>query len=474
MIKFLSYGFALMMAICPGQNVFAQQREEREKSLSGFKTDIPAQLYNIILARPSDKSITISILANENLEGLVEYGLQKDKLSNKTPLISFAVGTTNFIELNNLQADKNYFYRVVFKRAGKQETSPIYSFRTQRRPGNGFTFAIQADSHLDENTDTAMYTQTLRNMASDGADFLVDLGDTWMDDKHEPDFKSSLSQYIAQRYYFGLVGKSSPVFFTLGNHDGEAGQPPRRNQTENMLKWATATRKAYYANPEPNSFYTGNAEKENELGNPGNYYAWQWGDALFVIMDAFRYSSGNRNPWQRSLGQVQYDWLKSTLQHSKAKFKFLFIHNLVGGVDLKGRGRGGAEAANYFEWGGKDTSDVNQFATQRPGWEMPIHDLMKQYKVDILFHGHDHFFAKQEKDGVVYQLVPQPGIERYGNTNMAAEYGYFSGVIKNNPGYLRVSVSGNKATVDYVQTSITERYKNKEIIYSYEISRKGN
>jgi len=51
---------------------------------------------------------------------------------------------------------------------------------------------------------------------------LVDLGDTWMTDKHHPDYTSALNQYQAQRYYFGTLCKSSSLFLTLGNHDGEA------------------------------------------------------------------------------------------------------------------------------------------------------------------------------------------------------------------------------------------------------------
>jgi len=130
-----------------------------------------------------------------------------------------------------------------------------------------------------------------------------------------------------------------------------------------------------------------------------NYYAWEWGNALFLVLDPFRFTMGNKDPWQRTLGNQQYQWLKTTLQNSKAVFKFVFIHNLVGGVDLKGRGRGGAEASQYYEWGGADTSGLNQFSINRPGWENPIHDLLLQYKVQAVFHGHDHFLPnKKETD----------------------------------------------------------------------------
>ncbi|HMV46563.1 MAG TPA: hypothetical protein PLD20_05060 [Blastocatellia bacterium] len=45
----------------------------------------------------------------------------------------------------------------------------------------------------------------------------------------------------------------------------------------------------------------------------------------------------------------------------------------------------------------------------RPGWELPIHQLLVKHKVSAVFHGHDHLFAKEELDGIVYQEVSQPG-----------------------------------------------------------------
>jgi len=92
-----------------------------------------------------------------------------------------------------------------------------------------------------------------------------------------------------------------------------------------------------------------------------------------------------------------------------------------------------------------------------------------QYKVSAVIHGHDHVFVKQIMDGIIYQVLPQPGSQRYGNTNSATEYGYKSGTIMNAPGYLRVTVKGNTAKVDYLQTSIDTEHKNGEILHSYQI-----
>lgn len=455
-------------ATAQGNN--AQNKAPKGPKESGiFYTDVPNHLYNIIIGRPTQNTVTVSILANDSIQGHIQYGTTIATMQSSSNTYDFVKGKTVFVPINKLLPNTKYYYQLVYNYQGKQLVSEVNSFQTQRAVNSDFTFTIQADSHLDENTSTDTYLQTLRNMASDSTDFLVDLGDTWMTDKYRSDYKDSYKQYVAQRYYFGTLCKSAALYATLGNHDGESGQQLKKGGTDKMTYWATTTRKSFYPNPSPSQIYSGNTYQEAGINYPENYYAWQWGNALFIVLDPFRFTSNNKNPWQRTLGSDQYQWLQTTLEKSTAKFKFVFIHNLVGGVDNKGIARGGVEAAKYFEWGGLDTSGINAFATYRSGWQMPIHQLLVKHHVNVVFHGHDHFFAKQALDGIVYQLLPQPGAFRYGNANSAKEYGYTSGTILNNPGYLRVHISNNKAIVDYVQTSTNNQYKNKEVLLSYTI-----
>jgi hypothetical protein len=64
-------------------------------------------------------------------------------------------------------------------------------------------FAVQADSHLDENTSGEVYLRTLANASVDRPDFHFALGDTFMTGKYiKPEL--SLPQYLAQRYYLGI------------------------------------------------------------------------------------------------------------------------------------------------------------------------------------------------------------------------------------------------------------------------------
>lgn len=455
-----------LLSSCFALHIAAQEGSGKKgyNHPSGYFHNItPEHLYDIILFRPTASAVTISVMCNEVREGYIEYGKNPASLSEKSGFVRFEKGKPLHLTLPSLATNTRYYYRLLLKATAekKEHTSDIGFFHTQRNPENSFVFTIQADSHLDENSSTDMYRQTLANMQADSADFLIDLGDTWMTDKYRNDFRESQQQYIAQRFYFGLLSRSAPLFLVLGNHDGESGKGGNRPGEENMTAWATATRKFYYANPAPNTFYSG--------GEDENFYAWEWGNALFIVLDPFRYTRDQRQPWQRTLGEKQYRWLQQTLEKSKMAMKFVFIHNLVGGADQKGIARGGAEAARFFEWGGWNADSSKGFKAQRPGWEMPIHDLLQQYGVNAVFHGHDHLFVKQELDGIVYQTLPQPGAMRYGNINSAAEYGYRSGVILNGPGYLRVKVEKEHCLVEYVQTSIDRKYQNGKLLYQYTI-----
>ncbi|MGL5318539.1 MAG: metallophosphoesterase family protein, partial [Bacteroidales bacterium] len=309
-------------------------------------------------------------------------------------------------------------------------TSKQFRFSMPGNESENFRFAVIADSHIDQNSDTAVYQMTLKNIGEYGSDFLVDMGDTFMTDKYGQEYTLAQGQYLAQRYYLGSVCHSLPLYLIQGNHDGETG-----DKRAEMTAWATRMSEMYFPGPDPK-----------------NYYYWERGDALMVVLDPFTYTSsqGSRDPWQRTLGEIQYHWLENVLKNSAKKFKFVFIHNLVGGVDVEGQSRGGAEAALYYEWGGKNWEGADEFSTKRNNWNMPIHQLLKKYGVQVVFHGHDHLYAKQEYDGIIYQCVQQPGLKRYDKLIYGDTYGYKNGILKYNPGHIRVKISPMNATIEYV------------------------
>jgi len=399
----------------------------------------------------------LSVLAYHDMEVTISYGSDKKALTLRSDQYVFKKGEPLDVVLDELKPDTRYFYRF-------SEDKETRTFHTQRSPGSTFTFTVTADPHLDRNTSPELYAITLRNALADRPDFHIDLGDTFMTDKYRNDYHEAAKQYLAQRYYFGLLCHSAPLFPVLGNHDCEAG---RRND---MSDWSNRMRTTYYPNPIPDGFYSGNAAKAVE-----NYYAREWGDALFVVLDPFWYTeirSGGNDGWSRTSGNEQYRWLKNTLMQSDERFKFVFSHHLVGGNDRNARG--GIEAVPYFDWGGRNRDGSRDFSAQRPGWEIPIHELLKKTRVSIVFHGHDHFFAKRELEGVVYQLVPQPGHPDGNSSRSAEEYGYLSGEILDGSGYMRVTVSKKEAVSEFIRSALSDDerrgHRNGEIVCSYSLN----
>lgn len=412
----------------------------------------PDYVFNTWLCRPGDDSITVSNLPWKDMELYIHFGEKANALSRRSETVKIGAGEAKNLVLNGLKADTGYFYQVNYRlEGGESAKDHVRGLHTRRAPTSAYTFVVQADSHLDINSSEKAYQQTLTNMKADKPDFLVDLGDTTMVDKFGNLFTRAESQYRAQRFYIGQVAHSAPVFLTLGNHDGEQGS--RLNGTaDSMPLWSLGMRKKYFPNPEPGGIYSGNTTPRDKAGLLQNYYSWEWGGALFLVLDPFWSTTQRKRDdnWDMTLGREQYRWLKSTLEASKAPFKFVFIHHLVGGL---GRDvRGGISAAPYMEWGGKNADGSEGFAQHRPGWERPIHQLLVKHGVSIVFHGHDHLFVKEQLDGIIYQEVPQPSHPN-GGTRSAEEYGY-KGVVLGSSGHLRVRVEPKQATVEYVRAAV--------------------
>ncbi|MEI7556441.1 metallophosphoesterase [Candidatus Chlorohelix sp.] len=427
-----------------------------------------------LLGLITDHSVTVKLIAAKELEAYLEFGTDSGNYSSKSNSVVIEKDKTFEIVIDNLQANTQYYYRLLYRAQGDTEflAGNAYSFHTQRKPGDSFTFTIQADPHRDENTNEELYRRTLANILADKPDFHIDLGDTFMTEKFAKTEGEVINRYVEERQFFDLIGHSIPLFLVNGNHEGENGWL-LNGKANNLAVWASNARNTYYLNPKPDSFYSGNGKEENFVGKRGGYYSWEWGNALFVTLDPFWYSTKKPSSfeanWNYTLGKEQYDWFKAVLEKSQANYKFVFSHNLVGGSDKDARG--GIEPAKYFEWGGLNGDGSYGFDKNRAGWGKPIHQLMVENKVTAFFHGHDHFFAKQELDGIIYQLVPQPGNPAFNRKDQVGEYGYVNGVIMTSSGHLRVTVSNSTVSVDYVRAYLAKDEnkdrKNGELAYNY-------
>lgn len=416
-----------------------------------------------LLGRPTDTTITLTVSADQALTIQAIWGQTSGIYTAESSTLSGPAGEPLFLTLDGLLPDTGYYYRLRWRTGdhGNFTTREEGRLHTRRLSGSPFTFTVQADSHLDGNSDLSLYHQTLGNILTDQPDFHIDLGDTFMCDKYSqpltaqeqpaPDAAAVDARYLYERGNFGLISHSVPLFLVNGNHEGENGRL-LTGHADCLPVWAALARQRYFLNPVPDGFYSGDSTREPFIGQRAAWYAWEWGDALFIVLEPYwnTTTAARRDGWAMTLGKTQYDWLKTCLETSRAPFRFIFIHGLVGALD--GQQRGGIEAAPYYEWGGLDENGSTAFPTQRPGWAMPIHELLVKTGVDLVFHGHDHLYARQELDGITYLTVPQPSTTRYTSAKGLAEmYHYRSGVLLSSSGHVRVRLEAGQAILEYVR-----------------------
>ncbi|HRD99030.1 MAG TPA: metallophosphoesterase, partial [Rubrivivax sp.] len=440
---------------------------------------------SVVLGCPTDRSIRANVYAPAQAGQVwLMVGSQSGVYERQTDSTPLAAGQPVEIGIEGLQPDTAYVYRLQFRSADGvgSGATPEYRFHTARAPGSSFSFAIQGDSHperVNSQFDEQLYQRTLLLAADAQPDFYVAMGDDFSVDTLDPatlNASQVVQRYALQRPYLGLIGRTAPLFLVNGNHE-QAARYLLDGMPDNLAVWAQNARNSYYAEPAPDSFYSGNPERVPHIGLLRNYYAWTWGDALFVVIDPYwaspvavdnTFGRSTKTPasgWDVTHGDAQYQWLKRTLEGSRARYKFVFAHHVMG------TGRGGIELAGRWEWGGLNAKGVNEFAAQRPGWALPIHALMVANKVTIFFQGHDHIWVRQQLDGVTYQTLSQPADPNYA---LNYESAYLSGQKWPSTGYTHVSVGPGGVTVSYIRTWLPKDEgpgkTSGDIAYSYTLS----
>ena len=214
-------------------------------------------------------------------------------------------------------------------------------------------------------------------------------------------------------------------FPVIGNWDGESGC-----NTSDEIARSMSQRLLYAPGPGPDTYPEGGSAN-------GDYYAFTWGDALFVVLNVMTYTPtchllgsgpGLADDW--TLGAAQLGWLDQTLAQATSKWRFLFIHHTVGGAagnaDDTAYGRGGGQAAHVGE-------------------QATIHAMMLQYGVQVFFYAHDHVFTDMVVDGIHYLLPGSAGAPWKFDSSETGYAHYWP-----DSGYARVQVAPDRAEVDLV------------------------
>jgi 3',5'-cyclic AMP phosphodiesterase CpdA len=269
-----------------------------------------------------------------------------------------------------------------------------------------------SDTHIGANLDYSnqgipdVLSSVSAQIRALNPDFLINLGDIL--DFHQFGFNDAVPSdtvardaYLNYRTLLGDTASNVAHFPVIGNWDGENG-----SYTSEEIERARSQRLLYLPSPSPTAYPEG-------TGPFQDYYAFSWGDALFVILNVMTYtptehllSSDPGLPDDWTLGQEQLEWLSATLAAATSKWRFLFIHHTVGG-------KAGNESNSAYGRGGGQAAYVGEQAI--------VHQLMLDHGVQIFFYGHDHAFVDMEVDGIHYTM---PGSAGAPWTFTTAETGY--------------------------------------------------
>lgn len=198
---------------------------------------------------------------------------------------------------------------------------------------------------------------------------------------------------IGTRKIYSALSPEIPIYWALGNHDGEMGYNITRNS-------AIYYRKKYFKLP---GLSAGGSPDEN-------FYPLSWGKkldvedtygnehlqgALFVVLDSQGYTNQlPRFPEDWTLGPEQKQWLENILK-IEATQKFVFLHHVLGGWPA-----GPSENRLDIAYGRGplfERSDYEGLVTRSDSIEqVEITQILKENKVDVVFYGHDHIFHTHE------------------------------------------------------------------------------
>ncbi len=266
-------------------------------------------------------------------------------------------------------------------------------------------------------------------IVKDAPDLLFNLGD--IIDLHGFGFNAPVPSrrwvrkgLLDYRWLLGALGRNAAHFAVLGNWDGEKGcftpQQRRRARSQRLI---------YLPNPTPTTYPEGGSAHQD-------YYAFRWGDALFVVLNVISYTVTEhvlQKPARSddfTLGAKQLAWFERTLTNATSPWKFVLIHHVVGG-------RAGNERNSSYGRGGGHAAKVGEQAR--------VHELMKKHGVAALFYGHDHVFYDMTVDSIHYTTAGSAGAPWKFTT---AETGYQ--VYWPDSGYARVRVSPSQVNVEFI------------------------
>jgi hypothetical protein len=304
-----------------------------------------------------------------------------------------------------------------------------------------FTFAVSGDNRPanNENPQPEVFLKLLEYMKQQNPAFYINTGDIIMGNtENENVIKRQFNDYLDALKTLGALNFVAP-----GNHD-VANNTSRKyfleliqdaalnNAGSSGIKAGTLLPGNGLPGDNPQETANNGSKIENGSTKNSLYYYLEYKGVYFIILNAYE-----KGYW----GLIEKDqlfWLGQLLEKLEDRPVFVFLHTPVYSVmnpDCI------TDGSLHVAFSSKENQDY-------------IRSLFARYKVDGVFCGHEHFFNKQEHDGVQYIITGCSGASPYA----PKDEGGFNH-------FLRIQVKAKSWMVDVINSSGNNVYT-EEVLFN--------
>ena len=322
----------------------------------------------------------------------IKWGLNENYADGDESIVQTLKDEKNNIyvyTLKSLIPSKKYFYKIITKNNTKYSGS-FYAAKDNKN--ENINFYVFGDTRTNTNVQDKLTGSMLKHMkASEGFQtFSLHTGDWVTTGNCE---KTWDKEYFNQKYKNNISLYSTiPIMGTRGNHELYGCGKQKENI---FLK--------YFPYP--------------YIEDDKTYYSFNYGQVQIFVLD--QYSDFNEDA-------EQYKWLIKSLTNSTYKWKFILLH-----APGWSAGRHENEKAQIF---------VQEY----------IQKLAEKYRVQMIFAGHNHFYAHSEINRVHHMTLGGGGARLYKPKNRP-------NLIKSEKAnhFLTLEIVGNHALVKAIRTDLS-------------------
>jgi hypothetical protein len=298
-----------------------------------------------------------------------------------------------------------------------------------------FTFTIAGDNRPANNTlpQPQVFLSILQQMKRISPAFFISTGDIINGNTEN-------QKVIERQYqdYLGAVKVLSCInFVSPGNHD-----VANTTSRDYFVKWINNKVFSEVNQSGQSGINIINLSEEGSLidnsgsgssnisGNTKLYYSFEFNGIYFVILDAYE-----RGYWGLIKAE-ELQWLEKILERLKDEKVFVFLHPPVYSVlnpDCV------TDGSLHVAFSSKENQDY-------------IRELLKKFKVDGVFSGHEHLFNKKKVDDTEYIITAGAGAPLYASKEKGGFYHYLKIDIKENSWVCNV-MDKNENLIDKVEIS---------------------